>query len=184
MESDNRRVEGSVVVPALQSLISGVAASLIFGISTLAVRRWVWPVGDWRDTLLIAAIAFSCGFACVWAALTWATRPRPAREPSHGMEMPVQRERIVPVFTSASRVVNASQEPSQRAQRFREFIMACGESTARRSLLKRGFTTEEYEEFTAVLLRLGLLRRRNTAVPQVGFEMTCSAEEALRRVRL
>ena len=174
-----RRVESHVAVPALQSLISGLAASLLFGLGSLCLRRWGVVGGSWLDSLLVGAGMFALGFCGVWVMLMWTTWPRRIVPPAPA-PMAQTRERIVPVIARGIDV--AALERNERQKRFVAFVKACERSTASRELLQQ-FSENELIEFRDVLMRFGYARW-NGSEPRQGWRLTIPASDIVRELHI
>lgn len=153
-------VETQVVIPMWRSLISAIAAALLFGLASIPVTD------DWRVPVVAGAGAFALGFACVWAAYMAVTWPR--REP-------VPPERMV--FTAEIAAVPLAFD-ARDARRFvaDALLRVNGQWTDKgggasvRAMEAKGWSRERWNAAVGWLMDNGLLRWRNEAEHRAGLE--------------
>jgi len=137
------------------------------------------------DSAVLGIFFSLLGFMGCWGALLGlaygAASPVSEREIAEPQEPP-------PAEPPQTRyvLVNAPGRVSEREsqqQRFRAFIEACQQSTARASLRGKGFSDPEIAQFGGVLERLGYLLARGTS-PQMGYQLTETPDAIIERLRL
>jgi len=181
MTDSNRSTEALVTVPALQSLISGVAGAATFGVMAAGVQLMLGGETDWRFLALGGLAVGVAGFLVMWVLLMLAHWPR--RERPIEMRQPAPTppsERIIPVFTQ--RVNPEALKENMRQLRFAAFLRACEQSTASRYLY-REFSPSEVEDFRGVLFTLGVADW-NGAEPRQGWRLLMTAQEIAARLRI
>ena len=181
MSDGNRSTEALVTVPALQSLISGLAGAAMFGVMAAAAQLMLGGETDWRFLVLGGLAVGVAGFLVMWVLLMLAHWPRRERavEMRQAAPMPPS-ERIIPVFTQ--RVNPETLKENARQLRFAAFLRACERSTASRHLY-REFAPSEVEDFRGVLFTLGVADW-NGAEPRQGWRLLMTAQEIAARLRI
>ena len=173
-------IPGRVSERLADSMVTGAGLG-----SLTALTAWGIFGSPVYDSAVLGIFFSLLGFMGCWGALLGlaygAASPVSEREIAEPQEPP-------PAEPPQTRyvLVNAPGRVSEREsqqQRFRAFIEACQQSTARASLRGKGFSDPEIAQFGGVLERLGYLQARGTS-PQMGYDLTAPVSEICERLRL
>lgn len=168
----------------LQALTGGVFVGAV-----AALMTWLFFSEDRVTALKVGAIVGLVTAAVLYLVLLAdARRLLWARFEPMALDAPAvpakPRERLVLVNAPRAETVTArlqEQAKSARQSRFADFVKACENSTARRSLLGAGFSEGELSEFTGALRRLGFARDKGPD-PRQGWELGAPASDIVRRL--
>jgi hypothetical protein len=164
-ENTNRSTEALVTVPALQSLISGLAGAATFGVMAAGVQLMLGGETDWLMIAVGGLAVGVTGFLAMWVLLMlahWPRRERPARVAPVAMDvsMPVLR----PVFSAHD------------ALRFIHDALICVNGVwsdkdggaSQREMERKGWPRADWDMAVAWLLEHGILEWKNPQAHQQG----------------
>jgi hypothetical protein len=169
-ENGNRSTtEQLVAVPALQSLISGLAGAAMFGVMAAGVQLMLGGETDWRFLVLGGLAVGVTGFLAMWVLLMLAHWPRRERV-----------ARVAPVAVDVSMPVIPLAFDARDARRFINDTLICvnGEwrykngdgSNSQREMQGRGWSRADWDAAKAWLLEHGILEWKNPAAHQQGMQ--------------
>ena len=165
MSETNRSTESLVTVPALQSLISGLAGAAVFGVMAAAVQLMLGGEADWRYIGLGGLAVGVTGFLVMWVLLMlahWPRRERPAR--------------VAPVAMDVSMPVIRPAFSAHDALRFIHDALICVNGVwsdkdggaSQREMERKGWPRADWDMAVAWLLEHGILEWKNPQAHQQG----------------
>ena len=168
-ENGNRSTESLVTVPALQSLISGLAGAAMFGVMAAGVQLMLGGETDWRFLVLGGLAVGVTGFLVMWVLLMLAHWPRRERPVEMRQAAPVRMDVAMPTIPLAFDARDA-----------RDFVQAAlirvnGEWQDRdggaswRAMERKGWTRERWQRGVDWLIGAGLLRWRDPLEHRAGL---------------
>lgn len=166
-DANRSTTEQLVAVPALQSLISGLAGAATFGVMAAAVQLMLGGETDWLMIAVGGLAVGVTGFLAMWVLLMlahWPRRERPVEARPAPMRMDVAMPVIRPAFSAhdALRFVRDA------------LVMVNGEwqdkdgGSSQREMARKGWTRDEWELAVTWLLDHGILEWRNPIAHQQG----------------
>jgi len=159
-------VESRVTVPALQSLITGLAVCVAMGIAVLSGQQVFVGQINWLATGLVGVACGVGGFLAVWVPMMAATWPR-------RVVMPPERM----VFNAEIAAVPLSFDARDARRFVNDALLVIngqwmdkGGGASVRAMEAKGWSRERWNAAVGWLMDNGLLRWRNEAEHRAGLE--------------
>ena len=165
MSETNRSTESLVTVPALQSLISGLAGAAVFGVMAAAVQLMLGGEADWRYIGLGGLAVGVTGFLVMWVLLMlahWPRRERPARVE------PLRMDVAMPTIPLAFDARDARRFIDTALLRVNGVWSDKDGGSSQREMERKGWARADWDMAVAWLLEHGILEWKNEAAHQQG----------------
>ena len=168
-ENGNRSTtEALVTVPALQSLISGLAGAAVFGVAAASIQLALGGTTDWLTIGLGGLAVGVTGFLVMWVLLMLAHWPR--------RERPVEMRQAAPMRMDVAMPVIRPAFSAHDALRFVHDALICVNGvwsdkdggSSQREMERKGWGRAEWDMAVAWLLEHGILEWKNEAAHQQG----------------
>lgn len=166
MTDSNRSTEALVTVPALQSLISGLAGAATFGVMAAGVQLMLGGETDWRFLVLGGLAVGVAGFLVMWVLLMlahWPRRERPARV------APVAMDVSMPVIPLSFDARDAREFVQAALYRVNGAWQDRDGGASWRAMERKGWTRERWQQGVDWLIGAGLLRWRDPLEHRAGL---------------
>lgn len=169
MTDSNRSTEALVTVPALQSLISGLAGAATFGVMAAGVQLMLGGETDWRFLALGGLAVGTAGFVVVWVLLMLAHWPRRER-PAEARPASVVMDVAMPVIPLAFDARDARDFVQAALLRVNGAWQDRDGGASWRAMERKGWSRERWQQGVDWLIGAGLLRWRDPLEHRAGLE--------------
>jgi hypothetical protein len=169
-ENTNRSTtEQLVAVPALQSLISGLAGAAMFGVMAAGVQLMLGGETDWRFLVLGGLAVGAAGFLVMWVLLMLAHWPRRERPAEVRQAAPMRMDVAMPAIPLAFDARDARDFVQAALYRVNGAWQDRDGGASWRAMERKGWTRERWQQGVDWLVGAGLLRWRDPQEHRAGL---------------